>query len=278
MLEGFDDQFSTGNPSELLTDGFTGGESATLLEYIERVTSLPEMQQVWEYHKSVMGRFGFNRVLYGFTRFRTEHSLGDPQDMLILTNHDRSYIRPFLDDRLYLSAPMTLWALSNVGASSWRETERRLRNGELPASAQKIWSFNKRQGFLAGYTISFRANSARAKGALSLTSVPALSFDEVDEIWEKYGRLIEAMSNVLHLRLISLPNPSQRRSLTSRQREALEWVGDGKTTAEIAAIMGLTSATVEKHLRLARDVLGVATTAQAVLKASFLNQIFIVKD
>ena len=57
--------------------------------------------------------------------------------------------------------------------------------------------------------------------------------------------------------------------------EVLEWVGDGKTTADIATIMGLTLATVEKHLRLARESLDVDTTAQAVLKASFQNQIYV---
>ena len=56
----------------------------------------------------------------------------------------------------------------------------------------------------------------------------------------------------------------------------MEWVGDGKTMADIAEIMGLTQATIEKHLRLAREALNVETTAQAVLKASFQNQIFVV--
>ena len=50
---------------------------------------------------------------------------------------------------------------------------------------------------------------------------------------------------------------------------------DGKTTQDAAEIMGLTPATVEKHLRLAREALDVETTAQAVLKASFQNQIFV---
>ena len=39
--------------------------------------------------------------------------------------------------------------------------------------------------------------------------------------------------------------------------------------------MGLTAATVEKHLRLARESMGVETTAQAVLKAAFTNQMFV---
>ncbi|PRY26773.1 LuxR family transcriptional regulator [Aliiruegeria haliotis] len=245
-----------------------------ILEYVERVTSMTEMQDVWEYHKSVMESCGFNRVLYGFTRFRSGKSLGDPQDMLILTNHDRSFIRPFLDDGLYLNAPMTIWALNNVGASSWRIAEQASLTGEMTEPARRIWEFNKSRGIGAGYTISFQTNSVRAKGALSLTNIPALSFDEADEIWARHGRALEAMCNVLHLRLISMPNAGARRPLTPRQREVLEWVGDGKTTADIASIMGLTPATVEKHLRLAREALDVGTTAQAVLKASFQNQIF----
>ena len=67
------------------------------------------------------------------------------------------------------------------------------------------------------------------------------------------------------------------RTLTRRQREALQWVGDGKTTQDIAQIMGLTQATIEKHLRLARDALNVETTAQAVLKAAFQNQMFVLE-
>lgn len=44
---------------------------------------------------------------------------------------------------------------------------------------------------------------------------------------------------------------------------------------DIALLLGLTPATAEKHLRLARAALNVETTAQAVLKAAFQNQIFI---
>jgi len=58
---------------------------------------------------------------------------------------------------------------------------------------------------------------------------------------------------------------------------ALEWVGDGKTTQDIALSMGLTSATVEKHPRLVREALSVKTAAQAVLKAALRNQMFVIE-
>jgi LuxR family transcriptional regulator len=79
---------------------------------------------------------------------------------------------------------------------------------------------------------------------------------------------------VAHLKLMTLRYFGSR-NLTKRQREVLECVGDGKTTQDTAMILGLTPATVEKHLRLAREALDVDTTAQAVLKAAFYNQMFV---
>ena len=62
--------------------------------------------------------------------------------------------------------------------------------------------------------------------------------------------------------------------LTERQREILCWIADGKTLQDITVLTGLALSTVEKYLRRARDELGVETTAQAVVKAAFLNQLF----
>ena len=85
------------------------------------------------------------------------------------------------------------------------------------------------------------------------------------------------MNNICHLKIMTLPYSAPSRTLTKRQKEALEWVGDGKTTQDIALLMGLTQATVEKHLRLARESLNVETTAQAVLKAALQNQMFVIE-
>jgi LuxR family transcriptional regulator len=47
--------------------------------------------------------------------------------------------------------------------------------------------------------------------------------------------------------------------------KALDVLDDGKTAQSIALLMGLSAATVEKHLRLAREALDVESTARAVL-------------
>jgi LuxR family transcriptional regulator len=101
-----------------------------------------------------------------------------------------------------------------------------------------------------------------------------MSQDAVEQVWAEHGDEIIVMNNVMHLKLLTLPYSGDR-TLTKRQREVLQWVGDGKTTQDIAALLKLTPATVEKHLRLARETLCVETTAQAVLKAAFYNQMFL---
>jgi DNA-binding CsgD family transcriptional regulator len=97
-------------------------------------------------------------------------------------------------------------------------------------------------------------------------------------MWEEHGEDIILMNNVVHLKILTLPYDPPNRGLTRRQREALEWVGDGKTTQDIALLMGLTPATVEKHLRLARETLSVETSAQAVLKAALQNQMYVFEN
>ncbi len=246
-----------------------------MLAYLEKLNEALTIDEVWALHVAEMAHYGFDRLIYGFTRSPTSHSFGDREDLLILTNHSDAYIRKFVDGEMYFNAPMVKWAAENVGACSWSWMEENA--DALTPSERKVIQYNKSMGITAVYSISFKETSSRAKGAIGLVAKPGVSQRAVDALWADQGREIVQMNNVAHLKLTNLPYSTLRRPLTRRQREVLEWVGDGKTTQDIATIMGLTAATIEKHLRLARDALEVETTAQAVLKASSQNQIFLLE-
>ncbi|MFC4214261.1 autoinducer binding domain-containing protein [Pseudophaeobacter arcticus] len=249
----------------------------TILEYLHFVSGAKSLEELWHAHVVKMAEYGFDRLIYGYTRFKTETSLGDPDDFVILTNHDQKYISGFLHQGLYRQAPMVLWALENEGACSWKIIRELLNNGQLGPASKQVIEFNERMQLTAGYTISFFSASKRYKGAISLAAKPGSCQSELDEMWKEHGEDIVLMNNVVHLKILTLPYDPPNRGLTNRQREALEWVGDGKTTQDIALLMGLTSATVEKHLRLARASLSVETSAQAVLKAALQNQMYILE-
>lgn len=249
----------------------------TGIDYLDQVLRATTIEEIWGLHTTKMASFGFDRLLYAFTRFKPPNALGSIDDSLILTNHHPDYVREYVGGELYRAAPMVRWAANHVGAQSWVLVQERMRSADITPDERRVIDLNRKFGVVAGYSIGFREVSVRAKGGIGLCARAGLTQADVEGIWAENGREITVLNNVCHLRISALPYLS-RKTLTTRQREALEWVGDGKTTQDIAIIMGLTPATVEKHLRLAREVLDVETTAQAVLMASFRNQIFVVPE
>lgn len=245
-------------------------------EYLQSVLNAKSLEELWHLHCEKMEAYGFNRLFYGYTRYRTQNSLGDPADFLVLTNYPAEYADTYMGTGLYAKAPMTRWALEHEGAASWQHFHDMLASGDVAPEVMEVIKFNLSWNVVAGYTISFKSLSYRTKSAIALCAREGLTQQDVEEIWAEHGSVLVVMNNVMHLKLQSLPQYNPGRGLTARQREVLEWVGDGKTTQDIATIMGLTPPTVEKHMRAARENLNAETTAQAVLKLALLKQMYVV--
>lgn len=243
-----------------------------MLDYIDSLAHAATLEDVWRLHCDAMKSFGFDRLIYGYTRFITGESLGAFEDAAFLTNHDPAYFDRFIGEKLFVQGPMIRWAQSNTGACSWGALWQD--RDKLTDEERRIIAFNKQMQVTAGYSISFSDPSPRAFGMIALTARAGLDQEAVEKIWDKNGRLIEAMNHMAHLKILSFPHRTARASLSDRQQEVLEWVGQGKSNLDIAQIMGVSVPMVEKHLRLAREKLGVETTAQAILKAVFQNRIF----
>ena len=252
-----------------------GPVGGMMLEHIERLIALEDVEAVWALHCERMAAYGFDRLVYGFSRFVTAPGFGNPEDNLVLSNHEKAYLDEFIGNGLFGDAPMVRWSSDHVGACSWGWAAARAAAGLLTPAEIRVLEFNRRHGVLAGYSIAFPDSSSRAKGGIGLCARSGLDQEAVDAIWAEQGREIMLLNALMHLKITTMPFPTSRRKLTKRQREVLEWVADGKTTADIALLLGLTPGTIEKHLRLAREALDVETTAQAVLKASLQRQIFL---
>jgi DNA-binding response OmpR family regulator len=81
----------------------------------------------------------------------------------------------------------------------------------------------------------------------------------------------EVLAAVVAARLMRVARAEiwpKRVGLGKREVETLTWAARGKTSAEIAEILGLSKRTVDFHIDNARTKLGVATRTQAVAKAA----------
>lgn len=245
-----------------------------VLALLSRIAAATAVGPVWQLATGFFGGLGFGRVNYGFTRFLGDRTIGNPEDAVFLTTADADYARRYFAGGLYARTPMFRWAQRNAGACTWGWVETALERGELTQDEMAAVRQNLAMGIRAGITVSFPETSARAKGALGMIADPGMDHASVEAVWSLRREEILAVANMMHLKIVNMPGANRRRPLTQRQREALEWVADGKTAQDIALLMAISPAMVEKHLRLAREALDVETTAQAVAKAALLNMIF----
>ena len=111
-------------------------------EYLEQVTNTQSLETLWDMHCRKMAEYGFDRLLYGFTRYRTPNSLGDPADFLVLTNYPAEYAETYMGKDLYAKAPMTRWALEHDGAASWRHFHDMLAKGDVAPEVMEVIRFN----------------------------------------------------------------------------------------------------------------------------------------
>jgi DNA-binding CsgD family transcriptional regulator len=246
----------------------------SILSLLVRIAEATSASAVWGHAVGYYASKGFSHINYGFTRFRAMRNIGDPDDAMFLTSADDSYAALYFRNGFYAKTPAFRWAQSNEGACTWTWVREAYLAGRLTAEEVETVKQNQSMGIVAGISISFPETSARAKGAMGLIADPGLDADAVDKIFADQKDELLAVAHTMHLKLIQLPFSNRRRALTTRQREALEWVADGKTSADVALLMGVSAAMVEKHLRLAREALSVDTTAQAVAKAALMNLIF----
>ena len=228
------------------------------------------IESVWTVYGAAIERFGFDRLLYCATRFAGRSFLGNLNEALLLHRGPVAYADVYIDEELYLHSPTVAWAEANHGFISWAEAAR-LMVREVTPQVMRIARLNAEYGIASGYVGSLNGVVPGIKGVIGLGGRTGLDQAQADAIWAECGGEIETLTKLMHLRIAGLPQPILLRPLTSRQREVLDWYGQGKTTNDIATIMGLSVATVEKHMRAARESLDATTTAHAVKKAAALN-------
>lgn len=100
-----------------------------------------------------------------------------------------------------------------------------------------------------------------------------------DRAWQIHIYLLYWMQRSINLRLAdtALSKDQHRDSpgifLTDRERDVLNWAARGKTAASTAEILGISTETVDTHVKNAVRRLGAGNKTHAVAKAIMLNAI-----
>ncbi len=246
-----------------------------MLGDIERLMYAPSVEDVWSHLTTEAKKLGIPHVHYTFSRVLEAEGLDMPQDLVLLSSLDKRLVDGLIADDCIMSSPLARRLHQTEGAKSWAWVFDRWQQGLLPADETRVLESFLKAGHFCGWGLSLRGIAPRLTGGIVFGGPLGMTQPELDRIWARNGRRLIALSGLAHMRLASLPSDSFGQRLTSRQREVLECISAGKSNAEVAERLQISLPTVEKHLRLARQALGVRTTAQALVLATVRNQIFV---
>ncbi len=244
-----------------------------LVRYFEEILGCRNAESAWDVLGAEMRQYGFDRMMFGLADVSSDGQVEDISDAVMLFHGEQSYVDRYLEGGFYRNAPLFFWAFRNRGAISWRDPAGGLDPETLARQRPGMLKLMREYDVRAGYSISLAEPEAGDVAVITLCARPGLDQDEVEALWQRHGKQVEMTCSMFYLRIKALPRPVQTRPLTSRQKEVLRWVAAGKTARDVAQIMDISTATVDKHLAAVRTAFDVLTTAQAVKKATRFNLI-----
>jgi len=196
---------------------------------VSAILNAPDVSAVWAVYIDILQSLGFDKVIYGATHFPSGGIIGDPNDALILHHGPQGYADVYIGEELYLHSPTYAWAENHSGFASWDDAAAQMMRDPPTARQKRVVALNQKFGIRAGYVGSLRGVVPGMRGVLGISPAEDLDQRETDLLWRDVGTDIEMFSQLMHLRIANLPQPGQRRPLTSRQREALHWCAQGNS-------------------------------------------------
>ena len=168
-------------------------------------------------------------------------------------------VRRYVDERLYRENPMLQHALRSIEPFYFDEVPL---TDDISATQRLFVDVIRLLGFDRGLGIQVFGPHGR-NGYCGLGFRAGVTRLEPEEV-----RSLQWTAQLAHLRYCSLLAPEQGPppQLSKREREVLTWVARGKSNASIGEILGISTHTVDAHLRRIYLKLGVFDRVSAALR------------
>ncbi|WP_199637149.1 autoinducer binding domain-containing protein [Serratia sp. PAMC26656] len=186
--------------------------------------------------------------------------------MLIEGNYPAEYLEDYRKLRVYLQDPVIDQAHHSTLQFHWDE--------EFYQDKPELWWRMAQFGIREGWSQSIKDCYGRL-GILTFAgkkipeqSPEAGARNETFFLW-----LAQITHKTLREALISVNDEAIKDVLTLREKDILRWCSEGKTSEEIAMLMGLSERTVNFHIGNSIKKLSVANKTAATAKAVYLQLI-----
>jgi DNA-binding CsgD family transcriptional regulator len=234
-------------------------------EFIEASNKAASVDELFELYKRAMAALGFDRIIFSlmtdhpFIDRNTGHGimLNYPGDWMKFYGEKNYQVIDPVRHRVYLAPRVFTWA-------DLPKT-RLLSKGQI-----ECLNLGDEAGLHNGIGIPLHGPRGAIAGIGAASSRGGL---ELDRNTLSLAQLLSLQFYTAFIEIERKPEEIPPVRLSDREREILKWSGNGKTTPEIADIMGVSKYAVRFHVRTAKQKLDASTTTLAVLKAFHMGLI-----
>ncbi len=253
---------STHDPSEL-GSCLSGNDALTLLEIVQQCLFSKSRKDFVSIFPKLQGLFAFDYAdaILGYHDDKT----GIVSDFGINVSMPKEWIREYISRKYLQIDPIVKENFMFYTPQYWSDTKKK------SACCKEMNSLYNDFGMKEGYTHGSRLQVTGKYGSKICFSSPSMKYDK------RTFAILEIVVPHLHLALYHLYDRRHPENagvtLTTREREVLNWLKQGKTSWDISVILGISECTVNYHVYNIMEKLGATNRPQAVAVATRLGLI-----
>lgn len=217
--------------------------------------------QLFEVVKSTASKLGFDYCAYGM---QSPLSIAEPKTIM-LNNYPQAWQQRYVEQQYVKVDPTVQHCMVSLKPLVWSSQY-------THTQAEKdFWEEARSYGLNVGWAQSSR-DFIGTRGMLTL----ARSSDQLSEKEQKarYTNMYW-LTQTVHSSIAKILNDVEFSQfnlyLTNREKEVLRWTAEGKTSAEIAQILGVSERTINFHLSNSMQKLNVNNKISAAIRAVMLG-------
>jgi len=229
------------------------------LDRVDRIRTATSVDDVVDLLSSALETFGFSAFLVTGLPSVQENL----DDHVLFNAWPRDWYHLYLREGFYKHDPMAAYSRQTIAPFRWRDVAYPRDDLQAQRVMNRAADFGLRDGF-----------SVPIYGARGEQACVTMAGEDLDLAGQN-GPAVHLLALYAHATLRDLIRPIRRdrRHLSERERDVLQWAAEGKTNWEIGAILGISARTVHGHVQSASQKLDALNRTAAVVKALRLGEI-----
>lgn len=236
-------------------------DSSTVFDFASEAENSDDVRQLQRAFEKAVKSFDLRYYIGG--QLVTEN--GHVKTTALFYSKEHPWLKHYVRENLFLDDPTPRWVKKTIKPFTWQWFQRSF---QLSRAEQNVFKQAYDMNLLDGVIFPFHGPD----GSLGSISFAAdRLFEDVAEIAK-----LQVLAHTAYVRASELAQPlfdSMHNPLSRRQRECLNWAQHGKSNQEIADILNISPHTVKDHMDAAKELLGVNTRIEAVIRARNANYI-----